>query len=183
MDSNKNNLLEGSLYYTYEVENVTIKNLFKVFSEVKKEEGEIIPLKRGNIFLNPKAMSSQKNDILIFEIDLNEREFYLRSFRGFLYEDGTINGKIKYSLDAKLEDDIFNGIYQFRINGTLIVFGTLNSKGVKEEIFIEFKSAKKITKKKEVKKEPIKKSVKKKKVKKEPMKKKAKKKKVKKARG
>ncbi len=171
------------MYYTYEVENVTIKNLFKVFREVKKEEGEIIPLKRGNIFLNPKAMSSQKNDILIFDLDLNVKEFYPRSFRGHLYEDGTINGKIKYSLDAKLEDVIFNGIYQFRTNGTLIVFGKLNSKGVKEEIFIEFNAAKKITKKKKVKKEPIKKSVKKKKVKKESVKKKAKKKKVKKARG
>ena len=82
---------------------------------------------------------------------------------GFLYKDDTINGKIKYSLDAKLSNDLFSGIYQYDSKGKLVIYGNWHMDGFKDCVFIEIRGAQKIVIKKKEKNRSVKKKAKKKK--------------------
>ena len=147
MDSNAT-LLDGNLYFSEILEEKQLLNLLKSLKGAITADLGRIRLERGNIFKNEKAIGRNQNDVIIFELNYEENDVYPSSFRGFLYPDGSINGKIKYSLDAKCPDELFNGIYQYYQNGTLVIYGNWLFNGIDNPVFIEFAAVRKTIKKK-----------------------------------
>jgi len=81
------------------------------------------------------------NERLIFDI-IPGRGFYDRSFAAFLYSDGTLLGKIKYTRDAAVTDDIIKGSYERTDQNEIAIRGiTDDTQGVKEPFYIELEAA------------------------------------------
>lgn len=142
------NLMTGYIYDAEEGLKVKHENLLKNFAFAKRTDISPFILTRGNIFKNEKASKNSPNDVVIFEVDFNDNDFYFPSFRGFLYPDGSVNGKFKYSVDAKSPDENFEGIYKINEKGVLVMYGTWQETGSVQSYFVELFHKKRIKTKK-----------------------------------
>lgn len=142
------NSMTGSIYSAVPDSKVNHENLFKELKRAKEYDSEPFKLSFGNVFNNEKALPKFPNQIVIFEIDFNDNDYYPSNFRGFLFPDGSVNGKIKYSIDAKCADGIFDkGIFKISKKGELIIFGYWSESGEESPFFIELESSKMAAKK------------------------------------
>jgi hypothetical protein len=124
-------LMEGFLY-SYDL------NLYEGFSKkviIELKENQVpLPLNRGNIIPNPKY----KNEIVIFDI-VQSVDVYPGSFRGFLYKDDKVMGKLKVNSPTQGVLDI-NGTYKKLPDGTLILKCTsTGSDGGRDGFYVELK--------------------------------------------
>jgi hypothetical protein len=120
------NLMKGFVFSAPENTTINNKNFDKVLELAKIEDIKPWPLKRGNYFDNPNAEKKIPNQILIFEFEDTPGDYSL-TFRGFLFPNGKIVGKFKHHIDAKIDDEKFEGIYKVNKNGNLLIFGEWRS--------------------------------------------------------
>jgi len=131
------NLRTGYIFDAVPDSEVNHDNILKELKSAKEFDSEPFLLTRGNIFNNKKARTGFPNDVVIFEIVFPDPDEYPAGFRGFLFPDGSVNGKFKYSLDAKCPDEPFNGIYKINKKGVLVMFGQWRMDGKQGAYFIE----------------------------------------------
>lgn len=122
IDSGETRFWAGKLYHLFE----HVINPQKPFNnlgpdDLLEQDPDPFNLSRGNIFENERAKSGQPNDIVIF--DINHREYWDCSFRGFLYPDKTVVGKIHYVASSGLKGESFKGFYQRRSASEIILVG------------------------------------------------------------
>jgi len=128
---------KGCIYLAENRLNINKQNVLVELAKAKTNDNEPWILSRGNVFLNEKAPKSTPNDIVIFDVFF-DNDSYEYSFRGFLYSNGKVSGKLKRSIDAgDTNAGIFNGIY-FRLNEhSIIMYGEWEDSKSKESYFIE----------------------------------------------
>jgi hypothetical protein len=81
------------------------------------------------------------NERLIFDI-IPGPGLWDRHFAAFLYKDGTLLGKIKFTRDAGVTDDIVSGEYKRTDEGELIIRGIMDdTQGAKTGFYIELEVA------------------------------------------
>src|ERR1035437_7342706 len=110
---------KGKLYYT--AEPMILNKSLNFKNELKKaKEYDLKPfiLTRGVIIPNKEF----GNNRLKFDFDCGI-DSYTGNFDGFLYRNNKISGKMKWSVDAKLEDDIIDGYYYKKKESKIIICG------------------------------------------------------------
>ena len=144
-----------------EKKNKTLNILLKKRHE---EDKEPVIIKRGNIFPNENALRRNPNEILIFDIIVDNE--IVGNFRGFLYPNETLNGKVTWRIDLQsaLEKDVLNGFYKKHSDYGIEFYGYWTDAEGTEGFFAELWNDRP-TKKKIIKK--VKKKVRKTKSKKE----------------
>jgi hypothetical protein len=110
-------IFKSGLLYGIDIEIIqhAIKNKRKALAIIRKEKDkdkEPYALKRGNIFPNVNAPKNNPNEKIVFDI-LEDSEL-LGGFIGFLYSDGTLNGKIKLinDIDDGQQKNILAGFHE-----------------------------------------------------------------------
>jgi hypothetical protein len=115
-------LLSGCMYLFDEyLDSYEFSSFKKELSKAKESDDQPYILSRGNIFKNEKALKYKPNDIIIFDLTL--KDYWGGSFRGFLYPDETVSGKIKYVEGSKLKDDTIKGNYKWVSKNKFIIVG------------------------------------------------------------
>jgi hypothetical protein len=123
----------GKLYFLEELALTKSFNFSKELKLVEKEYDPDYTLTTCTIM----PLEKYKNEKLIFEV-LPTRENHAFSFLGFLYPDGTINGRMKWSRDAKFPDDHFTGIYK-KIANKLVIFGHWSDHKISDPVCLVIK--------------------------------------------
>lgn len=102
----KPKLLKGFMYTSDKFIINSKLDFKKILKNAKGPDVETAILSRGAIILN-KEFNNMK---IKFDFDYGQ-DYYGGFFTGFLYPDGSINGKIKWNIDAKMNDAIIDGVY------------------------------------------------------------------------
>lgn len=121
-------LLDGFLYIIEDEFVPPKKGFDKAYDNGDIPVGQEFLIKRGNIFPNPKALEKEPNEILIF--DIVNKEYEDCSFRGFLYPNGSVNGKIKYLRESEMKDELVSGRYEKHRKRFLIIGEWFDEKNV-----------------------------------------------------
>jgi hypothetical protein len=127
----------GQLYF---VDDLVINEEIKFKKELdraKQEDGEPWTLSDCLLICDKKLGTE------IIKFDLNIKGHYERFFKGFLFEDGKFLGKIKYTRDVNLQDDILNGKFIKIGKSKIILCGVWDSDGAKSNAIIELNLIKK----------------------------------------
>ncbi|MFH2143046.1 MAG: hypothetical protein ABIJ97_11520 [Bacteroidota bacterium] len=123
------NLMTGKIFGNEYDPTINKDNLIEELEKIKKLGPEIYHLQHGNIFKNEMAPKESPNDVLIFDFINTLFESKSSSFRGFLYPNGTVIGKMKHSYDAKLPDEHLKGFYTYDKKGVFIMYCLWNDSG------------------------------------------------------
>lgn len=112
----------GKMYYLSD-DYPNQQDLFDDFKrdDLPEHDPETFDLIRGNIFVNVKAPASQPNEIIIF--DIRKSTYWDQSFRGFLYPDNSVSGKVQQVASSGFEDYYFKGEYRRYRQNEIVLLG------------------------------------------------------------
>lgn len=110
--------MTGSLWFVYENEDGIIPISLKEFKENIDADAHPEQLSRGNIIPQNEKMQQH----IIFDCFRPEYDETL-SFRLYLYDDGTIEGKIEYPIDYNVSKEYFRGNYKLNSKSKISIWG------------------------------------------------------------
>ena len=127
----------GLLYF---VDDLAVNDIINFKKELKraKEEDEAPWILNDCVLICDKKLGTER-----VKFDINVKGHYECFFIGFLFDDGKFLGKIKYTRDANLQDDILNGKYIKIGKGKIILCGVWDDNGSKLNSIIELSLLKK----------------------------------------
>jgi hypothetical protein len=126
----------GLLYFVDNIDIGAKTNFTKELKKAKEEDDEPWVLGRCSL-IQDKIFIGEK---LIFDIDL--KDYYERYFVGFLYDNGKVSGKIKWTRDVNLPYEIINGKYTKINKNKIILCGNWEDDSTKTNFVIELISLK-----------------------------------------
>lgn len=120
-----NTLMTGFVYRIDDIDLDDVKDFKSEVEKIFEQRNHYLELNRGNYFPTKNAPEKEPNETIIFDIKGHIEGHAVKdaSFRGFLYNDGRINGKITYAAGRAVADERLKGKYEKLDKTTIVIFG------------------------------------------------------------